>query len=112
MRRSDIKSHHRRTGWFVTAISIGGTLALLLALLMPSSRAKEPGPCDPPNSNQIVCENQKPGDSATDWDIVGAGDPTIQGFPTDISVDQGQTVSFKIATDARSEERRVGKERR
>ncbi len=26
----------------------------------------------------------------------GAGDPDIQGFATDISVDQGQTVSFKI----------------
>ena len=28
----------------------------------------------------------------------GAGDPSIQGFATDISVDQGQTVDFKIDT--------------
>jgi hypothetical protein len=34
--------------------------------------------------------------------VTGAGDPTIQGFATDISVDVGQTVNFKIKTDASS----------
>src|SRR4051812_28493576 len=102
MRRSNLNSRHRSGRSFETAISIGGSLALLIALLMPSSRAKEPGPCDPPNSNQVVCENQKTGDPSSEWDVEGAGDPTIQGFATDISVDQGQTVSFKIDTDAPS----------
>ncbi|HXI31004.1 MAG TPA: N,N-dimethylformamidase beta subunit family domain-containing protein, partial [Vicinamibacterales bacterium] len=37
----------------------------------------------------------KPG--ANDWDITGAGDPDIQGFATDISVNLGDTVHFKIA---------------
>ena len=46
--------------------------------------------------NPIVAENLLPGNPQSEWDIVGAGDPTIQGFATDISVDQGQTVSFKI----------------
>ena len=32
----------------------------------------------------------------------GAGDWTIQGFATSISVNQGQTVSFKINTNATS----------
>src|SRR4051795_8993757 len=32
-----------------------------------------------------------------DWDISGAGDPDIQGFATDISVNVGETVHFKIA---------------
>ena len=56
------------------------------------------GPCDPPILNEIVCENSKPGSPASEWDVNGAGDSSIQGFATDISVDQGQTVSFKIDT--------------
>src|SRR6476646_8840126 len=43
----------------------------------------------------IADENTKPG--ATDWDITGAGDADIQGFATDISVNLGDTVHFKIA---------------
>ena len=52
------------------------------------------GPCWP--RTPIVAENQFPGNPASQWDISGAGDPSIQGFATDISVNQGQTVSFKI----------------
>ena len=64
------------------------------------TRAQGPGPCAPPNSNPIVCENQLSGNPDSEWDVHGAGDATIQGFATDISVDQGQTISFKIDTDA------------
>jgi hypothetical protein len=56
--------------------------------------------CTPPMANDIVCENSKPGSDASNWDISGAGDSTIQGFATDISVSQGQTISFKINTNA------------
>ncbi|HEX4440109.1 MAG TPA: N,N-dimethylformamidase beta subunit family domain-containing protein [Thermoanaerobaculia bacterium] len=56
--------------------------------------------CDPPVTNPIVCENSKTGNPATEWDVVGAGDASIQGFATDISVNHGETVHFKIATDA------------
>jgi hypothetical protein len=56
-------------------------------------------PCGP-GSNPVACENSKPGAPQTEWDVSGAGDPSIQGFATDISVDRGQTVSFKIKTDA------------
>lgn len=59
--------------------------------------------CTPAMANDIVCENSKAGASWTDWDIQYsslAGDPTIQGYPTTISVNQGQTVYFKIDTDA------------
>ncbi len=62
--------------------------------------AQPPGPCDPPNGNPIVCENQNPGTPATTWDVDGSGDPSIQGFATDISFNRGQTVSFKIDTNA------------
>src|SRR6185436_1747853 len=48
-------------------------------------------------SNPITVENAKTGDS--DWDIAGnAGDPSIQGFATNISVNQGETVIFKVNT--------------
>ncbi|MGE5608605.1 MAG: DUF4082 domain-containing protein [Bacillota bacterium] len=44
----------------------------------------------------IAAENQLAGSPASEWDISGAGDPTLQGFATDISVNQGQAVTFKI----------------
>ncbi|MGZ6005649.1 MAG: N,N-dimethylformamidase beta subunit family domain-containing protein, partial [Candidatus Saccharimonadales bacterium] len=56
-------------------------------------------PCLTP-ANAIVAENCKPGNPSTEWDVVGAGDLSIQGFATDISVNRGQTVNFKIQTDA------------
>src|ERR1700746_1162093 len=58
--------------------------------------------CTPPMSNDIVCENTKAGSNSANWDISGAGDSTIQGFATDISVNQGQTISFKINTNAKA----------
>jgi methionine-rich copper-binding protein CopC len=46
--------------------------------------------------NPIVAENMLPGTPESVWDVPGAGDASIQGFATDISVNQGQTISFKI----------------
>jgi hypothetical protein len=48
--------------------------------------------------NPIDCENRKPGDPASSWDISGSGDSTIQGFTTDISAAPGGVVQFKIDT--------------
>ena len=50
--------------------------------------------------NAIVVENQQTGSPPSEWDISGAGDDNIQGYATDISVDQGETVYFKVKTDA------------
>ncbi len=50
--------------------------------------------------NAIVCENQLPGNDPSEWDVVGAGDASLQGFATDISVNKGGTVHFKIDTTA------------
>ena len=77
-------------------------LALTLAPDQHHTRgeAASPGPCDAPIVNPIVCENSKPGNLPSEWDISGAGDPSIQGFATEISVNQGETVFFKIDTDA------------
>ena len=54
-------------------------------------------PCST-GGNPIVCENSKLGNPASEWDINGIGDSSIQGFATDISVNRGQTVRFKIDT--------------
>jgi hypothetical protein len=67
-------------------------LALCAAPLLPASAAHA--------DNAIQIENQLTGNPASEWDISGAGDLTIQGFATDISVNHGDTVHFKIKTDA------------
>jgi len=46
------------------------------------------------SDNTISIENQLPGNPPSEWDIAGAGDPTIQGFATDISAAPGDTVHF------------------
>jgi hypothetical protein len=48
--------------------------------------------------NSIVAENCRPGNPSTEWDVNGAGDPTIQGYSTDISYNVGETAFFKIST--------------
>src|SRR6185436_10502290 len=44
----------------------------------------------------IAQENALPGTPEADWDIGGAGDTNLQGFATDMSVNAGSTVNFKI----------------
>src|SRR5664279_6581372 len=59
--------------------------------------------CSSP-ANAIVAENCLTGNDSSEWDVStgDAGDATIQGFATDISVNQGGTVFFKINTPARA----------
>ena len=59
------------------------------------------GSCAAPG-NAIVAENCLPGNPASEWDVSGRGDLSIQGFATDISVNRGGTVSFKVDTTASS----------
>ena len=53
-------------------------------------------------TNPIPAENQLTGNPRAEWDITGSGDSTIQGFATDISVNKGGTISFKVTTTAAS----------
>lgn len=69
------------------------------ALLGGPTPASAADPCGPAG-NKIACENSKPGTSPAIWDINGAGDASIQGFATDISVNVGQRIDFKILTAA------------
>lgn len=47
-------------------------------------------------ANEIACENELPGAPQSEWDINGAGDPDIQGFATQISVNRGERIDFKV----------------
>ena len=75
-------------------------LVLVLVLARPGPAAST-DPCNPVVS-VIACENSKPGTPQSQWDINGAGSSNIQGFATDMSVNVGGTISFKIKTPARS----------
>src|ERR1700761_1217928 len=57
------------------------------------------GSCASP-ANAIEAENCLPGTPSSAWYVSGAGDSTIQGFTTDMSVNVGQTVNFKVSTTA------------
>ncbi|MFN0145376.1 MAG: Ig-like domain-containing protein [Dehalococcoidia bacterium] len=55
---------------------------------------------DPCGTNAITAENCLTGNPASEWDVSGIGDASIQGYATNISVNRGTTVSFKISTTA------------
>jgi hypothetical protein len=57
-------------------------------------------PCVPAAANAIACENSKPGTPSGAWDVAGAGSANIQGFATNISVNRGETVRFKVSTNS------------
>lgn len=76
----------------------GAAIALAVASLL-AAPAPAADPCAP-GSNPIVCENSKPGSPWQEWEITGAGEASIQGFATDISVNVGQRIDFKIDTNA------------
>ena len=83
---------------------IGLFLSVVLSTLtLVSARpAAAASPCGPPVVSVIACENTLPGDPPSDWQVSGAGDSTIQGFATAMSVNAGETESFKISTPAKS----------
>ena len=68
---------------------------LVLSFLPPVAFAT----CAAPK-NAIEAENCLPGTPASQWYVDGAGSSNIQGFTTDISVNTGQTIFFKISTSA------------
>jgi methionine-rich copper-binding protein CopC len=90
-------SRSRRLLSVVLALSLG--LALLIVLPPPPVAA---APCDAPVSSKIACENSKPGSPSSEWQISGAGSANLQGFATDISVNLGGTIGFKIDTSLSS----------
>src|SRR4249919_4154955 len=84
--------------WLVCA-AVATVLAAAWLALAPAARAACPAPA---GSNAIVVENCQTGSPRSEWDVSGAGDTSIQGFATDMSVNRGASVSFKVTTPATS----------
>ena len=84
--------------WLVCA-AVATVLAAAWLALAPAARAACPAPA---GSNAIVVENCQTGSPRSEWDISGAGDTSIQGFATDMSVNRGASISFKVSTPATS----------
>ncbi len=86
--RQHPRSHRRSGPPYFRLLS-----ALLAAIILAAQGSGRPNlqaqalPCNE-TANPVACENLKPGDLG--WDIIGAGDPSIQGFATNISVNIGQ----------------------
>src|SRR5579859_2257657 len=86
--------------------ALGRTLPGILAFMaLTLALALYPNPahasCTSP-ANAIEAENCLPGTNSSVWWLDSSGDATIQGYATDISVNAGQTISFKIQTTARA----------
>ena len=84
-----------------TSFALPIALVAALLSLVDVAPASAADPCGA-GGNQISCENSKPGTDPAVWDVDGSGDPSIQGFSTDISVNVGNRIDFKINTNARS----------
>jgi hypothetical protein len=84
----------RRARVYLLAIILGPTL------IIADIDERMPEMVQATCANAIACENALQGNSATDWDLPSGSDPSILGYATDISVNQGDTVHFKVSTSA------------
>lgn len=86
-----------------TATSTGSTAPAVQALAETligadgiTTRTPPPG-----TENAIVLENRKPGNPRSEWDLRdGIGSTAIEGFATEISIQRGGRVDFKVDTAA------------
>jgi hypothetical protein len=86
----------------VVIACLAAVMAPVLAIGAPTVfQAGATDPCGT-GGNAISCENSKPGDPMANWQVSGVGDTSIQGFATSMSVNLGQTESFKVQTTASS----------
>src|SRR4051812_35440251 len=86
----------RRAWWHrrLAVVPPAGVLLLGLPACLPP---RAPRPCGE-SIRRIACENSLPGTARSQWG--GSDDGSINGFTTDFSVNHGETVSFKVATNA------------
>jgi hypothetical protein len=84
----------KKRGWRLVVIA---GVAMATAAVLPATRSAAAGnPCGPPVLSVIACENTQTGDPESDWRVSGSGDSTLQGFATSMSVNLGDTITFKI----------------
>ena len=64
-------------------VAVLGAFGLLLALAVGAPSASAADPCGRPVVSVIACENSKPGNPASEWQISGAGSSTHPGLRDD-----------------------------
>src|SRR5262245_36977086 len=94
-RVSGVPASRRRIAMLAVSVLVFALASAVALSAAPPAAAA--GPCGPPVVNPVACENTLAGDPAADWQVSGAGDSTLQGFATSMSVNAGQTVSFKVS---------------
>ena len=96
---------YRSTGVCRRAASLIAVVLPVVAFLALLPSAYGQSNCSSP-ANPIQAENCLTGNPSSEWDInynpSASGDPSIQGFTTDISYNAGSTVFFKVNTTASS----------
>src|SRR5262249_58814460 len=77
---------------------IGFALAVLLSLisLVDARPAAAAGPCGPPVTSVIACENTKPRDPPGGWQGSGAGGSAVPGGSPHTSADAGRGEAVTI----------------
>jgi methionine-rich copper-binding protein CopC len=83
------------------SVALALTFGIVILVALPATKAAA-APCDTPIVNEIACENTKTGNPSSEWQISGSGSSSIQGYATDISVNRGETIGFKIKTNSTS----------
>ena len=86
----------------IAVLAVATLVVALVSVVSAVQHAAAAGSTCGPTINPIACENQQTGDPTSDWQVSGAGDSTLQGFATSMSVNAGQTVSFKISNTSGS----------
>ncbi|MDQ4504345.1 DUF4082 domain-containing protein [Sinomonas sp. ASV322] len=104
--RSRLRSVHRAARRLVAmwspALLVAAVLVAAEPIAAPLTAQAAADPCAAPVVSAVACENTQAGDPQSDWLVSGAGDSTIQGYATQISANLGDTVSFKVSTNAKN----------
>ncbi|MCX2749958.1 hypothetical protein OOZ51_19405, partial [Arthrobacter sp. MI7-26] len=98
---------YNRTFLLAVRRSVLPTILAMIATILPLQMAAvpavaAPNPCSIPVTNPVACENTLAGNPDSEWQVFGAGDDTIQGYGTSMSVNIGESIAFKILTPASS----------
>src|SRR4249920_2408902 len=87
-----------RRAWIYRNVAALAAGLLLAGGLQAASARAATDPCGV-GSNPIVCENSKPGNPPSEWDVI-TDSTTIEGFASGFSFNVGDVVNFKIRTNA------------
>jgi hypothetical protein len=98
MRKGWLAAPKRAAAALLMALSMSLSGGLVATQALVAQAATDP--CSYANINPIPCENAKAGTDPSVSQVDGADDASIMGFATNISVNAGANISFKINTSS------------